>query len=185
MFYTDRLMLRTIEPDADLNLWVQWLNDVEYLGAIMLSPPVPSSKASAKKFLEGMVDRDNKFPCLVICERPAPGNHPSTLSQNDDYFTDSGRTRYPPIGLLNIGPVGNFSPASRVVQFGIALDREHQGAWKLISLGTSTSFGLTSQRSGIWNRSPELGQRVHFQDPRNAQSRVERRRRQRESAPRV
>lgn len=126
MFYTDRLMLRAIEPEADLNFWIQWLNDVDYVSAIMTMPPVPSSRASAKKLLESVAERDNKFPFLVICDKPASDDHPSRLDQSDDYFLNAGRARYPPIGILNINPA-HFHPASRVVQFGISLDRAHQG----------------------------------------------------------
>lgn len=128
MFYTDRLMLRTIEPDADLNQWTAWLNDAEYLAAISLSPPVPTTKANAKAMLDGQLSRDKSFPCLVICEKPLDGKEPAALGKHESYFTDpSGHARYPFIGLLNIKMGDTYGPATRVVNFGIAFDREHQG----------------------------------------------------------
>jgi hypothetical protein len=121
-------MLRPIEPEADLNLWTQWSNDIDHLGAMSLDPPVPSSKAGAKKVLESLASRPGPQSFLVICEKPTHEESPALLDQHDDYFVKDGKARYPCVGLLNIGNPDGINPSTRIAHFGVALDRKHQSA---------------------------------------------------------
>ncbi|KAK5175042.1 uncharacterized protein LTR77_000178 [Saxophila tyrrhenica] len=127
MFYTERLMLRAFEPEADTNLFTQWLNDVEILSAISLHPPVPSSKASVKKFIEQVSQKESAsgLPFFVVCEKPPPENGPVSLAKHDDYFSKDGTARYPTIGVFVLSSQDNMHFATRTARFGIALDKEH------------------------------------------------------------
>ena len=127
MFYIKRLMLRAIDPEADTKVLTQWLNDTNYLQAISLSPPLPSSNAGVKKFLEKIEKREGHMPCFAICEMPEASEAPSSLAVDDNYFVKDGKPRYPLIGLLSIGSPDELHYSTRIGRFGIALDRAHQG----------------------------------------------------------
>ncbi len=127
MFYTDRLMIRSFDPDTDLNLMTQWLNDVEIMSAISLHPPVACSKADAKKFMEKIVQKESKLPFFLVCEKPTPGTDPASLGKHEDLFSKDGTARYPFFGILNMGSPDEMHFATRVVRWGIAFDRDHQG----------------------------------------------------------
>jgi hypothetical protein len=122
MFYTKRLMLRSIEPEADLNMWTQWLNDVDYVRAIYLDPPTPSSKTNAKKALESFVADQSTRQFFVICKRPSAEDQPKNLEPGADLFLKDGSPRYPGVGILSLGRVN-----TRVARLGIALSRDYQG----------------------------------------------------------
>ena len=126
MFYTKRLMLRNIDPEADSKVVLQWLNSVDFVHALTLDAPLPSSRDKAKKFIEKMADKEDKLPLFIICERPEDGDEPATQEVDDDYFVKDGKSRYPCIGMLHVGFDPGYSSFNRVAAFGIFLDKGHR-----------------------------------------------------------
>lgn len=128
MFYTQRLMLRNIDPEADTKLLLQWMNGTQE--GIELGPPGPSlpkSRANGKKAIEQLADKEDKLPFFMVCEKPNPESMPKNLDVNDDYFVEGGSARYPAIGLLSIGNTRGYSSLNRCVTLGIILDGGHRG----------------------------------------------------------
>lgn len=120
-------MLRSIEPEVDLNILTQWLNDVECLRGFTHKPPTPASKGNAKKMLENFTSKQEQNPVFIICERPVDGESPTASQPGDDYYIKDGKARYPAVGLLSIGSPDGMHVATRIGRLGIALDQAHQG----------------------------------------------------------
>ena len=129
MFFTERLMLRGIDPEVDNAIFLQWTNNVDSVNSITTSGPHPWSRERAKQLVEGRTKNADSLPWFIICERPTPENEPaSVLSPNDDYFrTADGHARYPAIGMLTMTKIGGATDVSRTVAFGILFDESHQG----------------------------------------------------------
>jgi hypothetical protein len=129
MFFTERLMLRALDPEVDNAIWLQWTNALPYMNALTVLGPQPWSREKSKQVLEGRAKDKDALPWLMICEKPADeGGLPSALGPNDDYFrTADGKARYPAIGMINLDKVGGAADATRTVTFGIMLDEKHQG----------------------------------------------------------
>ncbi|KAK5116063.1 hypothetical protein LTR85_009345 [Meristemomyces frigidus] len=126
MFYTDRLVLRNFDEQADLNTMLQWLNNFDFLRALSWDAQRPSSREAAKAFVQARMKNEGGMPCFVICEKPDEDLRPEILGVGDDMFMGGGKARYPMVGLLNIR-YPTFSFTNRVTGLGIALDKEHQG----------------------------------------------------------
>lgn len=129
MFFTDRLMLRGIDPEVDNAIFLQWTNNVEAVNSITTSGPHPWSRERAKQLVEGRTKNADALPWFIICERPTPENEPtSVLGPNDDYYrTADSQARYPAIGMLTMTKIGGATDVSRTVAFGILFDQSHQG----------------------------------------------------------
>jgi hypothetical protein len=131
MFFTERLMLRAIDPEVDNATWLQWTNNVQSINAVTNIGPHPWSREKSKALLENRAKKEDALPWFIICERPAPGNEPaSVLGPNDDYFkTADGKARYPAIGMLTLSKMGGAIDVNRTVSFGIMFDQAHQGSY--------------------------------------------------------
>lgn len=129
MFFTERLMLRGLDPEVDNNIWLQWTNAVPSMMALAVQGPQPWSRERSKQVLESRAKDTDALPWFTICEKPATeGELPSALGPNDDYFrTADGNARYPAIGFLNIDKAGGNANVNRTVSFGILLAERHQG----------------------------------------------------------
>ena len=140
MYFTERLMLRQVDSEADTKIMLQWMNDPD----MVLSPPgpiFPSSRQKVKTSMEKLADKEDKLPCLIICEKPTE-NGPM-LGVDDDYFlTDDKKARFPAIGLLQVSNSRGYTHFNRCVTLGIALDREHRGRFKLSTYRSEASQGL-------------------------------------------
>ncbi|KAK4547843.1 hypothetical protein LTR36_010562 [Oleoguttula mirabilis] len=112
MFYTDRLMLRNFDEQADLNTMLQWLNDVDFLQALSSDARRPASRETAKAFVQTRMKNEGGQPCFVVCARPEDHLRPEKLAVGDDMFVADGKARYPMVGLLNIRNP-NFSATNR------------------------------------------------------------------------
>ena len=130
MFFTERLMLRGLDPEVDNNIWLQWTNSVPSMIVLAMQGPQPWSRERSKQVLESRAKYTDALPWLMICEKPATeGELPSALGPNDDYFrTADGKARYPSIGFLNIDKAGGAADVNRTVSFGVLLDERHQGS---------------------------------------------------------
>lgn len=127
MFYTERLMLRNFDEQADLGTVLQWLNEPGFLHALSADALRPSSRDQAKTSLQSWMKNEGGLPCLVVCERPPEGQDPASLSGTSDLFMAAdGKPRYPMIGVVSIRK-GRFSFTNRVAELGIAFDKAHQG----------------------------------------------------------
>ncbi|KAG9552072.1 acyl-CoA N-acyltransferase, partial [Aureobasidium melanogenum] len=129
MFFTERLMLRGLDPDVDNAIWLQWTNTVESLHALSVQGPQPWTRERSKQFLETRVKDMDALPWFIICEKPALEDDCSlALGPNGDCFrTSDGNARYPAIGILAIDKVGKAAGVNRIVSFGILLTKDHQG----------------------------------------------------------
>lgn len=152
MFYTNRLFLRQVDPEADTKILLKWFNDPD--SAREISPPgptMPKSRESIKKMIASLADKEDKLPFFIVCDNPDAKSMPKNLGHDDDFFIDNGevttllyrsfvelacrtvadsdigRPRYPAIGLLNIGYSRGHSPMNRTVMLGVVLDEQHQG----------------------------------------------------------
>lgn len=126
MFFTDRMMLRNFDEAADLSSMLQWMNDETFLAALSSEPPKPCSRETVKTMVEKSAKNQDGLPFFVVCEKPPESQMPAQLSPNDDLFMLDGKARYPMIGVLNLRTHA-FSFTNRVIGFGIALDKAHQG----------------------------------------------------------
>jgi hypothetical protein len=138
MFFTERLMLRAVDPEVDNATWLQWTNNVQSINAVTNIGPHPWSREKSKALLENRAKKEDALPWFIICERPAVENEPaSILGQGDDYFkTADGKARYPAIGLLTMEKMGGAIDVNRIVAFGIMFDKEHQGKFSPLSTMT-------------------------------------------------
>ncbi|KAG9670365.1 acyl-CoA N-acyltransferase, partial [Aureobasidium melanogenum] len=129
MFFTERLMLRGLDPDVDNAIWLQWTNTVESLHALSVQGPQPWTRERSKQFLETRVKDMDALPWFIVCEKPALEDDCSlALGPNDDCFrTSDGNARYPAIGILAIDKVGKAAGVNRIVSFGILLSKDYQG----------------------------------------------------------
>ncbi|KAG9944512.1 acyl-CoA N-acyltransferase, partial [Aureobasidium melanogenum] len=129
MFFTERLMLRGLDPEVDNTIWLQWTNTVESLNALSIQGPQPWSRERSKQFLETRMKDTDALPWFIICEKPALEDDGSlALGSNDDYFRNAdGNARYPAIGILALDKVGKAPAINRVVSFGILFSKEYQG----------------------------------------------------------
>lgn len=131
MFYTDRLMIRGLDSEADAKVLLHWLNNVPMLRAIRADAPMPGSRDKVKTFLEEL-NKDN-MPTFAICGKPPPNEHPNFIGPSEDIFWKDSRPRYPCIGILNIrGARGNYSATNRVAALGIAFSEEHQSEIEIL-----------------------------------------------------
>ena len=129
MFFTDRLMLRCLDPEVDSKLWIQWTNDLPLMTALSTQGPQPWSREMSMKYLEDRVKDKDALPWFMICEKPSSNSElPSALGPHDDYFrTEDGKARYPAIGFIHIDKLGGPTDVNGIVYMGILLDAAHQG----------------------------------------------------------
>ncbi|KAG9694517.1 acyl-CoA N-acyltransferase, partial [Aureobasidium melanogenum] len=129
MFFTERLMLRGLDPEVDNAIWLQWTNTVESLNALSIQGPQPWTRERSKQFLETRVKDVDALPWFIICEKPALEDECSVvLGPNDDCFrTTDGKARYPAIGILALDKVGKAANVNRIVSFGILFTKDYQG----------------------------------------------------------
>jgi len=125
MFYTNRLMLRGLDVEADMNTVLQWMNDVDFLRALSSDAQRPTSREAAKSFIQARATNENGLPCFAICERPRTGTV-DQLDASHDLFVQDHKPLHHMIGMLNIRRSG-FSSTNRVTGLGIAFDKDHQG----------------------------------------------------------
>ena len=139
MFFTERLMLRSLDPEVDNTIWLQWTNTVESLNALSIQGPQPWTRERSKQFLETRAKDMDALPWFIICEKPDLGNKGDlALGPNDDYFrTADGNARYPAIGMLAIDKTGRAGAVNRILSFGILLTKDHQGTY---SVDTNTRY---------------------------------------------
>jgi RimJ/RimL family protein N-acetyltransferase len=150
MFFTDRLMLRCIDPEADNAIWLQWTNDVDSMNAISLQGTQPWSREKSKQVLETRTKDKDALPWFMICERPTVENEPaSVLGPNDDYFrTADGKARYPAIGMLTMDRTGPAQDVNRTVGFGILFNKKHQGNSLPMEETISSHSPVAERRTG-------------------------------------
>lgn len=129
MFFTQRLMIRNIDPEVDLKTWLQWTNDEPIITNITLQGPQPWSRERTKKFLESRASDADALPCFMISKKPQNDDElPAALGQDDDLFrTADGKSRYPAIGNLNLRKASKDEGVNGTVVFGVLLDKRHQG----------------------------------------------------------
>lgn len=134
MFFTERLMLRGLDPEVDNAIWLQWTNAVESLNALSIQGPQPWSRERSKQSLETRVKDNDALPWFIICKKPAfEDNCSLALGPNDDYFrTADGKARFPAIGILSLDKAGKAANINRIVSFGILFSKEHQGSYYTI-----------------------------------------------------
>ncbi|KAK4542055.1 hypothetical protein LTR36_007086 [Oleoguttula mirabilis] len=122
MFETNRLLLRGVDPDADLTTLMQWFNDAERSTLMISGPIVPTSREQAKAAFQPRPDGLN-LPFFAICEKQADRTYPLQLEPGEDYIKACG----PAIGLLNFQPKA-FDYKNRIATLGLTIsDVRHRG----------------------------------------------------------
>lgn len=105
----------------------------------------------AKQFIESINNRTNGVPSFVISLKPEEG--PEQLGPDDDLFIKDGKSRYPMIGMLNLGGSPSMSFVNRVMGFGINFTKDYQGR---IALGFITFATKPSRRQRLRYRGANL-----------------------------